>query len=59
MDTSSKWAPFSELLRLERWSRAEGYDKVHRGLVPIPVTRVGSRYFVDAADLAKLRGVAK
>jgi hypothetical protein len=58
MSMSSKLVPWSELLRLERWSRAEGYDRIHRNQVPIPVTRVGSRYFVHESDLAQLRKAA-
>lgn len=60
MKTQPTLAPFSELLRAMRWGRAEAYDKVHRGQLPIKVHRIGTRYYVDEADLAKLRaGVAK
>jgi hypothetical protein len=60
MKTQPTLAPFSELLRAMRWGRAEAYDKVYRGQLPIPIHRIGSRYFVDEADLARLRkAVAK
>jgi hypothetical protein len=57
---SAKLAPFSEYLRAVGMTRGQGYDEIHRNQLPIPVVRLGSRYYVAESDLAKLRpGVAK
>ena len=50
-----KLEPASELFRVMKWGRAEGYDRVLRDQVPIKVQRVGGRYYVAADELDRLR----
>jgi hypothetical protein len=47
-------APFSELCRVMGWGRFQGYDKLLKGESPIQVTRLGARYYVNAAELEQL-----
>jgi hypothetical protein len=55
MNEAPEREPLSELFRMLKLSRAKGYDRLLEQSLPIPVERVGQRYFVFSEDLQRLK----